>query len=249
MEKYGFGYIWYDRKHKRYYIGAHWGREDDSYICSSPWMKQAYKHRPEDFKRRILFKNYISKKDTFNEEYKWLSLIKEDELGKRYYNLNNNPYKHPSGNLSAREKISLSHKNDPNWGNWAIGKEVTELTKEKLRQANLGKKSSSTSEKIKNLWKTPVYRQMMIEKHQGKKQSKESLEKRINTIKEKGIKLGPPKGTSPPNKGKKSSEETKQKLKEAWKQRKINYPMTEETKQKLKKSIKNRKRDNKGRLI
>ena len=35
MEKYGFVYIWFDRKHKRYYIGCHWGHEDDGYVCSS----------------------------------------------------------------------------------------------------------------------------------------------------------------------------------------------------------------------
>lgn len=28
-EKYGFVYIWRDRKYNRYYIGCHWGREDD----------------------------------------------------------------------------------------------------------------------------------------------------------------------------------------------------------------------------
>jgi hypothetical protein len=54
MEKYGFVYIWFDRKHKRFYIGCHWGKENDGYVCSSPWMKQAYKHRPQDFKRKIL---------------------------------------------------------------------------------------------------------------------------------------------------------------------------------------------------
>jgi len=32
MQKYGFVYIWFDRKHKRYYIDSHWGKEDDSYI-------------------------------------------------------------------------------------------------------------------------------------------------------------------------------------------------------------------------
>ena len=35
--KYGFVYIWYDRKHHRYYIGCHWGTIDDGYICSSNW--------------------------------------------------------------------------------------------------------------------------------------------------------------------------------------------------------------------
>ena len=42
MEKYGFVYIWYDRKHKRYYIGSHWGSEDDGYICSSTHMNHAF---------------------------------------------------------------------------------------------------------------------------------------------------------------------------------------------------------------
>lgn len=32
MNKYGFIYLWYDRKHKRYYIGAHWGLKNDGYI-------------------------------------------------------------------------------------------------------------------------------------------------------------------------------------------------------------------------
>lgn len=32
MEKYGFVYIWYDRKRKMYYIGSHYGTE-------KPWVK------------------------------------------------------------------------------------------------------------------------------------------------------------------------------------------------------------------
>ena len=88
MEKYGFVYIWRDRKHNRYYIGSHWGTEDDGYICSSPWMRQAYKHRPNDFKRKILKKIYSSRKDLLNQESRWLSLIKEEEIKIRYYNLN-----------------------------------------------------------------------------------------------------------------------------------------------------------------
>ena len=68
MEKYGFIYIWRDRKHKRYYIGSHWGTEDDGYICSSPWMSQAYKHRPNDFKRRILQRVCSNRKDLLELE-------------------------------------------------------------------------------------------------------------------------------------------------------------------------------------
>ena len=86
-EKYGFVYIWRDRKHARYYVGCHWGYEDDGYICSSSWMKQAYQRRPQDFKRRILSRIYTNRKDMFEKEYQWLCLIKSEELGKRYYNV------------------------------------------------------------------------------------------------------------------------------------------------------------------
>lgn len=87
MEKYGFVYIWYDRKHKRYYVGSHWGYEDDGYVCSSPWMMQAYKKRTSDFRRRILSRVHNDRKTLLDEEFKWLSLIKEDEIKTRYYNL------------------------------------------------------------------------------------------------------------------------------------------------------------------
>lgn len=87
MEKYGFVYIWYDRKHKRYYIGCHWGHENDGYICSSTWMKNAYRRRPEDFKRRVISRVYSSRKDLIDKEYEWLQLISEVQLGKDYYNL------------------------------------------------------------------------------------------------------------------------------------------------------------------
>ena len=82
--KYGIVYLWYDKKYKRYYIGCHWGTENDGYICSSSWMKKSYKKRPQDFKRKILSIIKTNKKDLLQEEYKWLSLIKEEELGKKY---------------------------------------------------------------------------------------------------------------------------------------------------------------------
>lgn len=89
MEKYGFVYIWRDKKHNRYYIGSHWGSIDDGYICSSTWMKNSYKRRPHDFKRRILVTNIKSKKQNIEEEHIWLKKIKPEKLGDRYYNLIN----------------------------------------------------------------------------------------------------------------------------------------------------------------
>jgi hypothetical protein len=92
MEKYGFVYIWYDcgkskqqDAYRKFYIGGHWGYENDSYVCSSTWMRDARKKRPQDFKRRILSR-HSDQEELWNAEYKWLQLIKDEELGNRYYN-------------------------------------------------------------------------------------------------------------------------------------------------------------------
>lgn len=112
MSKTGFVYIWYDRKHERYYIGCHWGSEDDGYICSSSNMKAAYKRRPEDFRRKILSRMLEDKKKLLEEEHKWLSLIKPHELGKKYYNLHNHHFNHWSlvehTNVTTKEKMKAA---------------------------------------------------------------------------------------------------------------------------------------------
>lgn len=86
-------YIWRDCKHKRYYIGSHWGIEGDGYICSSSWMKKAYKYRSEDFRGPRLLKTKIStKEEMYLEEQRWFDMIKKEEIAPysktpRYYNL------------------------------------------------------------------------------------------------------------------------------------------------------------------
>jgi len=114
MEKYGFVYLWFDRKHKRYYVGCHWGTTDDGYVCSSPWMRQAYKHRPHDFKRRILKTNITEKSYMFLEEQRYFDMIKPEELKSKYYNLNIKNNKHWSTDeiktKSLRDKISQTAK-------------------------------------------------------------------------------------------------------------------------------------------
>jgi len=112
----GFLYLWFDRKHKRYYLGSHWGSPDDGYVCSSHWMKRAYQKRPCDFKRRVLKYINSSPKDLLIEENRWLNMIKEYELRKRYYNLTNRAFGHWNASysnqkiLSLKEKISLQTK-------------------------------------------------------------------------------------------------------------------------------------------
>ena len=113
-EKYGFVYLWYDKKHKRFYIGSHWGSEDDRYVCSSNWMRKSYSRRKQDFKRKILKTGISNRKELLLEEHRWLSLIKKEELGKRYYNLRNTEFNHWSTDdqklLTLPEKISLKTK-------------------------------------------------------------------------------------------------------------------------------------------
>jgi len=177
QKKYGFVYIWYDRKHKRFYIGCHWGTEDDGYICSSNWMRDAYRRRPEDFKRKTIMKVQTNIKDLLTEEHKWLSLIKDEELGKKYYNLRKHHWSHWSTDENSRktvgQKISASPNRNENISKGNTGKVRTEEAKQKYRELN--KKQFENPEqremrrqKTIEQWKNPEFRANFISKNKGK---------------------------------------------------------------------------------
>ena len=84
--KSGFVYLWHDMKRNMFYVGCHWGKDNDGYICSSQHMRKTYKRRPETFRRRIIQRITTSRSDLIDAEYKWLQLINEDELYVKYYN-------------------------------------------------------------------------------------------------------------------------------------------------------------------
>jgi hypothetical protein len=156
MEKYGFVYIWFDRKHKRYYIGSHWGTEDDGYICSSRWMRKAYKRRPEDFKRKIISKVFTDRKELLNKEFEWLSLIEDTELKSKYYNVT----KHKNGHWMAED-----YEKD-------VRKRISQNTKEAMQRPDIREKY------LKGL-KTRDCRSSDIEVREKRRQSM------INTMAEK----------------------------------------------------------------
>jgi hypothetical protein len=123
IEKFGFVYIWFDKKKKRYYIGSHWGFEDDGYICSSNWMHRAKAQRPNDFKRRIISRIYTNRLDLLDEEQRWLSMINNSELANynsttkkretvKYYNLTKiakrSWHYDEQSRLAVGEKISIA---------------------------------------------------------------------------------------------------------------------------------------------
>ena len=221
-EKYGFVYLWFDRKHKRYYVGCHWGKEDDGYICSSSNMKSAYKRRPFDFKRKILKTNILNKKDLLIEEYNYLSKIKTEELGKKYYNLHNYHFNHWSTNeqtkMTVGEKISASPNRAENISKALTGIKRSDETKEKLRQVNIGKKYSDETNIKKGINNRDYSDIGFIEKMSiaAKNRSEETRlkisenNKRLQTEGKIGMK------------GKKHSPETIEKMRESAKFRKLN---------------------------
>ena len=163
MEKYGFVYLWYDSYRKMYYLGCHWGTIDDGYICSSNRMRDAHRRRPDDFKRRILNRIYTNKRDLLETEFKWLSKIKTEELGKRYYNLRQHHWGHWSSDinktLSIGQKISNTNKGrkfpgrkvSPEGKQKMKGRIFTEEHKQKISNSKKGKTlTEEHKEKLKN---------------------------------------------------------------------------------------------------
>ena len=222
MEKYGFVYIWFDRKHKRYYVGCHWGKINDGYICSSNWMRDAYKRRPNDFKRRILKSNISDIKQMFNEEANFLTLIKNEELGKKYYNLHNVNKNHWSTNENTKrsvgEKISASPNRSANISKALTGKFLSEETKEKIRQANLGKTYSKEVNMKKGINNRDYSDMSFLEKmsNAAKNRSEETRKKISDNTKKLQAegKIG--------MKGRKHSPETIEKMKISAKLRELN---------------------------
>lgn len=158
--KTGLIYIWYDKKHKRFYLGCHWGKEDDGYICSSRWMRKAYRRRPQDFKRRIIQRG-IEKKLLRDVEHQWLQLIPKEELGKKYYNLRTHNWGCNEYSEESRLKISKALRGKPK--PWLKGKMLSEERRAKMRKP----KPPRTEE----------HKRKLAEGRRGKTHTEEALQK------------------------------------------------------------------------
>jgi hypothetical protein len=106
-------------------------------------MRDAYRRRPDDFKRRILKRVFTSQEDLVLEEQRWLDFIQPIECGKRYYN------KTLRSNMPTMRGRKHSEKTKLKMSQTAKGRPKSEETKEKLRQVNLGKKYSDETNKKK----------------------------------------------------------------------------------------------------
>lgn len=124
-----------------YYVGCRWGLIDDGYICSSNRMRDAYRRRPDDFKRRILTKVYSNRLELLEEEYKWLSKIKPEELGNKYYNLRQHHWGHWSSNPTKAKTIKekLGVNKGRTFPNRKKPIPFSKEHREKIRQNTIGK--------------------------------------------------------------------------------------------------------------
>lgn len=191
--KYGFVYIWKDRKRKMFYIGSHWGTIDDGYICSSNRMRNAYRRRPDDFKRRILKIVTSSRRELLEEEFRWLEIIPKHELGKKYYNLRTHYFGHwssdpnlynqtieklskPKSSLKGKP-LSEEHKQAISKGN--KGKPKSEEHRRKISEVQIGKISPFRGKKRNYSEETKIKMGHM----KGKKCSNEVKEKRSKALK------------------------------------------------------------------
>lgn len=189
----GFVYLWFDRKHKRFYLGSHWGNIEDGYICSSVWMKSSYKRRPQDFRRRILVSGVQTKQQLLEIEGRWLALISQSELGSRYYNL-----KTVAAGGATRNGMQHSEETKAKIRQSSLGKKISDTTKLKMREAKLGKKM------------TPETREKMSHSggsFRGKSHSEETREKMRQTALARG--------TGKSNLGAKRSQESREKMRQA----------------------------------
>lgn len=193
-EKYGFIYVWYDRKHKRFYIGSHWGTENDGYICSSRVMRRAYNRRQEDFKRRVVKRVFTNRIDLLREEERWLKMIDPTKTfpkntttksrfeNVRYYNVyvgdQNQWWAKEESRMTVGQKISAAKKGKktgprPESVGKAIseakrGKSLTEEHKAALRgikkSPHADEWKQKNSERFKQLWSDPEFRAKQAEK-------------------------------------------------------------------------------------
>lgn len=179
MQKTGFIYIWHDTKRNMFYIGCHYGTEDDGYICSSNRMRDAFRRRPNDFKRRVLKRN-IDRKVLLEEEYKWLQLIPNEQLGKRYYNISKKHFGHWSTDSNRNKTIGQKISEATTGKSRNKGKIPSEETRKKISDALKGKplgyiRTEETRKKIsENNKKAQAERRIGMH---GKKHTEETIQK------------------------------------------------------------------------
>lgn len=140
----GYIYIWQDITAKLFYIGGHYGKVSDSYICSNKPMKRAYKLRPHTFRFRVLEYTYGDTKDLRFREQIWLNKIKDSEL-LLSENVKNKTVRYYNVKKSATGGNGVgTNKGKSTIGGWNRGlkgvQEYSENTRNKISKTVTGRK-------------------------------------------------------------------------------------------------------------
>jgi hypothetical protein len=153
-----FVYCWTDHKDNKLYVGSRKGHTADGYICSSKYMMEQYKIRPQDFTRQIIAEGSFADIRKLEE-----IILKTDNAAKskHYYNQSNSDGKF-------------------------VLKFHTEVSKRAISIGNKGNKRPDLSEKNKLGLSTEI-RQKISDNHHdvsgknnpmfGKKHKSESIKK------------------------------------------------------------------------
>ena len=135
-----FVYCWTDNKTNKLYIGSHKGSIDDGYICSSKYMLEEYKKRPNDFTRQIIAQGLTEDIRKLETKILQSSNARLDEI---FYNKHDNDGLYFEG--WKRGEFSDEHRK-----NMSIAASKRKRTPEHLAALHEGRRKSKNSIEHKN---------------------------------------------------------------------------------------------------
>lgn len=126
-----FVYCWTDKKTNMLYVGSHKGSVEDGYVCSSKYMLEEYRKRPEDFSRQILAEG--SHDEARSLEAAILRSVNA-AINENFYNMHNCDGKFylKKHTEEAKRKISEKHKG-------RIRKDLSERNKKGMSKQSIEK--------------------------------------------------------------------------------------------------------------
>lgn len=210
---------------------------DINYMGSGHYLKNAKeKYGIENFKKSILAITETRNNVDILEKI-FIKFYRQE--GKAEYNIadggvgncgsgESNPFYGRKHTQETRIKLSESHKGQKPWNK---GIAMNEQSKMKLRESlskldcSLKSKKANETRKNNGYRLSDEHKQSLLNCHLGKKQSEETIRKRVEKLK-----------------GQKRSEESKLKMRESRK----NYRPSEETKRKTSETLKKRYKENKN---
>lgn len=187
-----FVYCWTDHKNNMLYVGSHKGALDDGYVCSSKYMLEQYKIRPQDFTRQIIaeglftdirkLESVILKSVNARTDESFYNQSNNDanftckfhtEKTKKTIGLKNRGRKRKDvsernklgHSIETRDKISQNHHDVCGEKNPMYGKKHSEESKLKMKLNSIGKGTSPRSEETKR--KVSIAKKMYWDRKKG----------------------------------------------------------------------------------